>query len=439
MPYSIEQPKNWRMKLGNAGRPASLSIMISCFLSLFLLHAELVQADIVVFPESVQVTATLGQTEEIERDIQIASDDVDGFTFTVTWDENWMEVSPLGEGFPILAITTHLTINPAGLSEGTHNGTIYFHIEYPAGSDNVTTKTVSVTLDIQAPPPPPPPPPPPSPLVKVVVSPGELQFYVTQEQLTNPDPITVWVNGFATDDGCATTTFSQEQANVEFAWIASKSDQWITLNGNPDSIVKNTHGNGSFTVGVDINQLLENQNIYGGNVTIYDGNVTVTLSDDAHTLPVRVYVNALRYAAEKSVATTDWLDLIMNVPVMEDISGALYVLAEHPSLAPGQVFAYRWDSVNGTRFDLFSQWGHPVAGAENLFYAEDVQNTPIAIPFSSDEGTGNPVIPYDPTDVAVSTSDHTPNIKALIPITFGGGLRLIGMEGDWIIRAIVGD
>jgi hypothetical protein len=203
--------------------------------------------------------------------------------------------------------------------------------------------------------------------------------------------------------------------------------------------VKNTHGNGSFTVGVDINQLLANQNIYGGNVTIYDGNVTVTLSEDAHTIPVRVYVNALRYAAEKSLATTDWLDLVINVPVTEDISGALYVLAEHPSLAPGQVFAYRWDSVNGTRFDLFSQWGHPVAGAEDLFYAEDVQNTPIAIPFSSDEGTGNPVIPYDPTDVAVSTSDHTPNIKALIPITFGGGLRLIGMEGDWIIRAIVGD
>jgi hypothetical protein len=280
----------------------------------------------------------------------------------------------------------------------------------------------------------------------LVVLPGELQFYVTQEQLIDPDPITVQVNGFAysTDDGCATTTSWQE--TTDFCWVASKSNQWITLNGNPDSMVKNTNGGGSFTVGIDINQLLENQNIYGGNVTIYDGNVTVTatISTDPATIPttsigipVRVYVNALRYAAEKSLATTDWLDLVMNVPVTEDISGALYVLAEHPSLASGQVFAYRWDSVNGTRFDLFSQWGHPVAGAENLFYAADIQNTPIAIPFSSDEDTGDPVIPYDPTDVA--ESDQTPNIKAYIPITFGGGLRLIGMEGDWIIRAVVGD
>jgi clan AA aspartic protease (TIGR02281 family) len=260
------------------------------------------------------------------------------------------------------------------------------------------------------------PSPPPTPSVKVVVSPGELQFYVVQEQLTNPDPITVQVSGFALGDDCATATSSQE--NVEFSWIASKSAQWIILNGNPDSIVKNTNGNGSFTVGVDINQFLANQNIYGGNVTIYDGNVTVTLSDDARTIPVRVYINALRYAAEKSVVTTDWLDLVMNIPVTEDIFGALYVLAEHPSLAPGQVFAYRWDDVNGPSFDLFSQWGHLVPGAEDLFYVEDIQDTPIAIPFSSDEGIGD---------------------KKYIPITFGGGLRLIGMEGDWIIRAIVGD
>ena len=293
----------------------------------------------------------------------------------------------------------------------------------------------------------------------IVVSPGELQFYVTQEQLTNPDPITVQVRGFAypdvpppppddNDTNTTTTWGTSWGETTDFCWIASKSDQWITINGNPDNIARSICGAGSFTVGVDINHLLANQNIYGGNVTIYDGNVTVTatISMDPDTIPatsigipVRVYVNALRYAAEKSLATTDWLDLVMNVPVTEDIPGALYVLAEHPSLAPGQVFAYRWDSVNGTRFDLFSEWGHPVTGAENLFYAEDIQNTPIAIPFSSDEDTGNPVIPYAPTDVGETESDHTPNIKAFIPITFGGGLRLIGMEGDWIIRAVVGD
>lgn len=252
----------------------------------------------------------------------------------------------------------------------------------------------------------------------LVISPGELQFYITQEQLTNPDPITVQVNGFAYPDG--DTNATGWEATTDFCWVVSKNDQWITLNGSADDIVRDTNGEGSFTVGVDINQLLANQSFNGDNVTIYDGNVTVTatLSDGLRSIPVRVYVNALREAAEKSVVTTDWLDLVMNIPVTEDISGALYVLAEHPSLAPGQVLAYRWDSENGTRFDLFSQWGHLVPGAEDLFYVEDIQDSPIAIPSSSDKGIGD---------------------KKYIPITFGGGLRLIGMEGDWIISAIVGD
>jgi hypothetical protein len=210
MPYSIEQPKNWRMKLGNAGRPASLSILISCFLSLFLLNAVLVQAAIVVSPESVNATVTTVQTDPITRTISIVDDGQAAFVWTAVCDQDWMELNPLGGNATTGFDSTTLTIRPEGLSEGTHNGTISIYT-------SLGDKTVSVTLDIQAQPPPPPPPPPPSPspLVKVVVSPGELQFYVAQEQLTNPDPITVWVNGFATDDGCATTTFSQEQGNVQ--------------------------------------------------------------------------------------------------------------------------------------------------------------------------------------------------------------------------------
>jgi hypothetical protein len=299
---------------------------------------------------------------------------------------------------------------------------------------------------------------------KIVVSPTELQFYVTQEQHSSPDPITVQVNGFAYpspkdedgNDTNATDTIPWEET-TDFCWIVSKSKQWIIINDDPDTDSENILKNsGKFYVGIDKEQLIANKNVYGGKTTVYEGNVTVTSTthEDLTTeapcdectafssvnIPVRVYVNALRYAEEKSLATTDWLDLTINVPVTEDIPGALYVLAEHPGLAPGQVFAYRWDKVNrAPQFDLFSQWGYPVAGAENLFYAEDIQNTPIAIPFSSDEYPGNPVIPYAPTDVSDNDTDDIRNIKAFIPITFGGGLRLIGLEGDWIIRAIVGD
>ncbi len=431
MPYSIEQPKNWRMRLENVGRPASLSILISCFLSLFLLHAVLVQAEIVVNPTAIKVIAFKdgGPTNYMVSIDDNAS--TNGFTWTAGSDRGWIKLDPY-EGNVTAGSSvnsTKLTIDPAGMPVGSYSGTAYINVLQRSKAP--TSKEIDVNLDIQA------LPPEPSPGT-LVVSPGELQFYVTQEQLTNPEPITVQVN--------AANSTSEI---TDFYWVASKSDQWITLNtlnGNPDSIVGKTVGDKSFTVGVDINQLLENQNIYGGNVTTYGGNVmvTATVSTDPATIPttsiaipVQVYVNALRYAAEKSVATTDWLDLVINIPVTENMSGALYVLAEHPSLAPGQVFAYRWDSVNGTRFDLFSQWGHPVEGAESMFYAADIQNTPIATPFSSDEYPGDPVIPYAPTDVA--ETDQAPNIKAFIPITFGGGLRLIGMEGDWIIRAIVGD
>ncbi len=379
---------------------------------------------------------------------------------------------------------------------------------------------------------------------RLVISPTSLQFYVNQEQNTNPDDIEIYVDGIAlpncTDANCTTEKIPQmlmcheEEVkdsnnvtetvtkcvafdghmpaslnykpyfipipntddlnahnviwpeNLDFCWLAAPTEQWIKINNlDPGMILEDTDGRGRFSVTVDVKKLLDGnfdgtpsvkQGWIQVTTTIHDpstsdnatypaygrqyvdqeikDNITATLSSwmpyspgmpyppipinqqlSTWWIPVTVYINSLRYAAEEKLATTDWMDLTLNVPVMDNTAGALYILAEHPSLAPGQVFAYRW--VDGQpRFDLFSQWGHPVAGAKDLYYAKNIQATPIAIPFSNDNNAVS-VIPYRPQNVGMSA--NTTDIKAFIPVPFGGGIRLIGMEGDWIIRALVGN
>ncbi len=281
-----------------------------------------------------------------------------------------------------------------------------------------------------------------------------------------------------TDDPSAHVVVWAE--TTDFCWIAAPTEQWLKLNGQTAGVaVDSADGNASFTVTVDVSKLLDSTAVYTGKPTVKEGwiqvtttihdpsipgsnstymrnhvdesikqHVTATLSDwsikddlpvkaqmSTWWIPVKVYVNSLREAVEEKVSTTDWMDLTINIPVSDDTRGALYILAEHPSLSPGQVYAYRW--IDGKpKFDLFSQWGHPVAGAEGLYYARDIQNTPISLPFSADKTAIAP-IPYRNTNVGVSGG--FPNIKAFIPVPFGGGIRLIGLEGDWIIRAVVGD
>ncbi len=346
---------------------------------------------------------------------------------------------------------------------------------------------------------------------RLVISPTSLQFYVNQEQLEDPEPITIRLTGFALpnceDGNCTTESIELLDHNattgavngtiprtddpeahvitwpetLNFCWIAAPTAQWININGQPAGVaVDSADGNGTFTVTVDVKRLLDSTALYTGEPTLKEGwiqvtttihdpsipgdnatymrthvdqqiqeQVTATLSDwtvsdklpiheqmSTWWIPVKVYVNSLRYAAEEKLATTDWIDLTLNVPISDGTKGALYILAEHPSLSPGQVFAYRWIN-DKPQFDLFSQWGHPVTGAENLYYARDVQNTPIALPFSDDNGPDIAPIPYKNTNVGVSGG--YPNIKAFVPVPFGGGIRLIGLEGDWIIRAVVGD
>ncbi len=368
---------------------------------------------------------------------------------------------------------------------------------------------------------------------RLVVSPSSLEFYVNQEQLEDPKPIVVSLNGFALPN-CEDANCTTEQINeivcyavdangdrthnddnttgikcyeiprtddpaahnviwpetLDFCWLAAPTDQWIKLNGKEAGvIVEDTDGNQTFSVTIDVKKLVDGH--FSGQPSVKEGwiqvtttihdpsiadgdnetwldplynrryvdenikqHVTATLSDWIYTsdkplgypipenqqmstwwIPVKVYINSLRYATEEKVATTDWMDLTLNVPVMDNTHGALYILAEHPSLAPGQVFAYRWIN-DKPQFDLFSEWGHPVSGAENLYYAQDIQQTPIALPFSSDSD-GSSVIPYRPSNVSMSA--NVTDIRAFVPVPFGGGIRLIGMEGDWIIRAIVGD
>jgi len=366
------------------------------------------------------------------------------------------------------------------------------------------------------------------------VTPTEAQFYVNYENFVNPEPINVTVGAFvvpedvddinelkqeidvlkvqASNDDCATTKRVKEneieekeaelnhllslwQNNTDFCWTVEKSDKWILLSSAVEGKVNvsSQGAPGIIPVTIDVSKLPiydVNATKVGNGLTRYrfDGNVTVeaglnspltdpTVAKEKINIPVTVYLNYTnvpRYAAEKSFATTDWVNIIMNIPVAKSVSGALYILAEHPTLAPGQVFAYRYLDTGAPTFTLFSQWGHPVKDAEKLWYVQDVQNTPIAIPYTENMGyvvNADGTITLDPTYPSIPSGwNNWPNnscvfgvcddnntsvtnvpyqspyipptlqdVIYVIPVQFGAGLRLIGMEGDWIIRAVVGD
>ena len=285
----------------------------------------------------------------------------------------------------------------------------------------------------------------------VVASPTSIQFYVVKEQPSNPSPVTL--SAFSTTATTASSNSSTGgttiNTNQTECMLATTSAPWITV--SPGTCASVTPGSANtFNVGIDITKLpiYSGTAVTGSTATSYTG--TITLTDELETsensstsgtgsgtstgltpngsttVSVTVYITSLRDSTgETTLNTSDWLDLTMDIPITKNMSGALYVLAEHKDL-PGQVFAYRYDPTNGPRFDYFSQWGQMVPNAGSLYYAADVQNTPIAIPFTTSP-TDN-TIPYGWTDV-VST----------IPVRFGAGMRLIGLEGDIVIHVLVGD
>jgi len=511
MPYSIEKPKNWRMRSGNAGRPAYLSIMISCFLSLFLLNAVLVQAAIVVSPSSVDVTVTTVQTDPIIQTIGIVSDDNATFKWTASWDKDWMELDTLS-GENETSYPTKLTIRPEGLSEGTYTGTITIYWNDGTSSDN---ETVNVTLEIEldrAP-------------GQVRVSPDTVQVTATTGQ-TDPitrtihlfddnlanfewtatwdkdwlelDPssgnatsysydiqlkikpeglsegthngiVTIFLTDskFITDSNSTELTitleivlpkdgelgvsphnlefvakksepspiksvrvFNRTDEYDEFVWSAVASDWWILLYDGHScdqqhssgfspapatSVSCNSMGCQCFDVSIDSEKMQPGD--YNGTITIYSN------LEDNPTEIINVTAKVERYETqeiEESISTSSWLDLRLEVP-QNDLRdengnpGNFYLLVEHPSLLPGQVYAYRCLEKPGCsptgcgqkidcRLDLFSQWGHLVPDAGDLAYQSDrewdLQQDVLTVPF--------------------------------------GGFRLIGLEGDIIIHGMVG-
>jgi predicted aspartyl protease len=501
MPYLIKQPRNWRMRLGNAGRSASLSILISCFLCFFLLHAVSVQADIVLSPDTVQVTATTGQTDPITRTIHLFDDNLANFEWTATWDKDWLELDP-SSGDGSSTYNPQLTINPEGLSEGTYTGTITIHTD-------LGDLTVNVTLEIKRAP------------GQVRVSPDTVQVTATTGQT---DPITrtihlfddnlanfewtaTWdkdwleldpssgnatsysydiqlkikpeglsegthngiVTIFLTDSNSTQLTidvtleivlpkdgelgvsplnlefvakksepspiksvrvFNRTNEYDEFVWSAVASDWWILLYDGHScdqqesggfspapatSVSCNSIGCQCFDVSIDSESMQPGD--YNGTITIYSN------LEDNSTRIINVTARVERYETqeiEESISTSSWLDLRLEIP-QNDLRdengnpGNFYLLVEHPSLLPGRVFAYRRLEKPGCsptecgqdsdcRFDLFSQWGHLVPDAWNLAYQSDrewdLQQDVLTVPF--------------------------------------GGFRLIGLEGDIIIHGMVG-
>lgn len=182
-----------------------------------------------------------------------------------------------------------------------------------------------------------------------------------------------------------------------FSWVATSDVEWLTAEPNTGTAAGTSTGSVySVKVIADASKLMAQNAPYIGTISF------VTDLGTVHSLTVLFSVNYANINAEPvtnlSYNTSSWLNIIQSLnPV--NMSGRLFVLMEHPQLVPYQVYAYRMNA-SGPRLDLFSQWGRPVNDAINLAYAE--------------------------------------NVKTVNQIVLGG-FRMAGLEGNLIIRLMVGN
>jgi predicted aspartyl protease len=403
MPYLIKQPRSWGINQGNIGRSKSVCVLISCFLTLFLLHAVSVQASpFRVGPSTIQIIAS-GHDEAIKYMVSIYDSNASSgnFTWTAGTDRGWITLDDYSSSGNV---TNHyadikLNINPEGKLVGSYSGHVYVSAiqhgtEYPL--------TIGVTLEIE-----------PSKSVELGVSPLNLEFVAKKSE---PPPIQ------------SLRVFNITEEYDEFVWSAVASDWWILLY---DGHSCNSGGSSGFspTSSVSCNSIgcqcfdvsIDSESMQPGN---YNGTITIYSNlEDNSTITINVTATVERYETqeiEESISTSSWLDLSLEVP-QNDLRdengnpGNFYLLVEHPSLFPGQVYAYRClekpdcsptecGQETDCRLDLFSQWGHLVPGAWDLAYQSDrewdLQQDVLTVPF--------------------------------------GGFRLIGLEGDIIIHGMVG-
>ncbi|OCC16414.1 hypothetical protein DBT_0231 [Dissulfuribacter thermophilus] len=274
------------------------------------------------------------------------------------------------------------------------------------------------------------------------VSPSEIVFYISIEDSKDPTPVTLNIDG---------QLFSGNGTTTTLCWTAVSSTDWIEFQGLDSRIVSGQGQGGSLQVTVDISKLPFDQMAYlGGTSTSYEGNITISSNlvktealggtgiIEERTIPVKVYVNSLRIVKEENLSTSQSLSLPIYIPVSKNIRGALYVLLEHTRLLPDQVLAYRVDSNNEARYDLFSDRGHLTDEAGDLFFAPDIQNVPVMVPYSLDDTF--PPMPYQSFNLpSADANSSLSNVKGYIPVNIGEGLKLKGLEGDLIVRALVGD
>ncbi len=183
--------------------------------------------------------------------------------------------------------------------------------------------------------------------------------------------------------------------STPFSWVAISDVEWLTADPNTSTAAASSAVY-SVRVIADASKLMAQNAPYIGTISFATDLGTV------HSLTVLFYVNYANINAEPVINltynTSSWLNIVQSLnPV--NMSGRLFVLMEHSQLVPYQVYAYRV-TADGPRLDLFSQWGRPVTDAINLAYANDVK-------------TVNQIVL--------------------------GGFRMAGLEGNLIIRLMVGN
>ncbi|MDD3554761.1 MAG: retroviral-like aspartic protease family protein [Deltaproteobacteria bacterium] len=187
-----------------------------------------------------------------------------------------------------------------------------------------------------------------------------------------------------------------------FTWSVNSDVSWLKVSHGPYSQPMD------LSVYIDVKAMaLMPPNADCSGMSCYGGTLTFTSNlntGDTLQVPVKVilYVKGTLQdinTERLELSTSSWMALSYEMEKNLSIPGRVFVLVEHKQLLPNQVWAYRVDANGENRLDLFSRFGRYTNNAWDLSYA--------------------------------------PDARSLSTVNFGG-FRLIGVEGDAVVRVMAG-
>lgn len=334
---------------------------------------------VTLYPSSIAPVIPLGGS----RTYNLSLTSHDNFTWAGTTDVSWLTLNPYSDNNQN-TYTPVLTVNVTGLGIGNYVG----HVIFNTNSRSTPQLSLEVRLTVSR----------PQKAGQLAINPNH-PFYAVEEGQYKRVSIHVF----------------DSVANASFNWSVRADSSWLQVLSGP------------YQAPSDLSFLIDGKSlpfippnvinidpasppdplpdcICYGDDRCYEAHLNFT--SDLGNLDVPVCVKL--YSAgvignidteNITLSTSSWMALSYEMEKNLSIPGRVFVLVEHKQLLPNQVWAYRVDANGENRLDLFSRFGRYTNNAWDLSYA--------------------------------------PDARSLSTVNFGG-FRLIGVEGDAVVRVMAG-